>query len=69
MENDLKPCPFCGKPVNIYYSSETKGYYAVHKDEQKSDCIMLMPASINGHRMLLCLQDAYNAWNRRVNDG
>lgn len=64
----LKPCPFCGKPVNIYYSSATKGYYAVHEDEQKSDCIVLMPLSINHNRILLSLSDAYEAWNRRASD-
>lgn len=64
----LKPCPFCGKPVNIYYSSATEGYYAVHEDEQKSDCIVLIPLSINNNRMLLSLSDACAAWNRRAND-
>ena len=68
MMEDLKPCPFCGKPVNIYYSSATKGYYAVHLDEQHSDCIILMPISVNHNRILLSLSDAYAAWNRRAND-
>lgn len=64
MEN-LKPCPFCGKPVNIYYSSATKGYYVVHIDEQHSDCMVLTPLSINHNRILLSLADAYTAWNER----
>ena len=64
--SELKPCPFCGKPVNIYYSSATHGYYAVHSDEQNSDCIVLMPLGINHHRILLSLADAYEAWNRRA---
>ena len=66
---ELKPCPFCGKPVNIYYSSATKGYYAVHLDEQHSDCIILMPISVNHNRILLSLSDAYAAWNRRAEEG
>lgn len=66
MSVDLKPCPFCGKAVNVYYSSATKAYYAVHEDEQKSDCILLMPMLINGHTLLTCLSDAYEAWNRRA---
>lgn len=62
----LKPCPFCGKPVTVYYSSATKGYYVVHLDEQKSNCMLSMPLSINHNRLLLSLSDAYNAWNRRA---
>ena len=65
MYNNLKPCPFCGKPVNIYYSSMTKGYYVVHLDEQKSVCIVLMPLEINRNRMFLSLADAKEAWNWR----
>ena len=65
---ELKPCPFCGKPVNIYYSSATKAYYAVHLDEQHSDCIILMPISVNHNRILLSLSDAYAAWNRRASE-
>lgn len=65
---DLKPCPFCGYPVNIFYSSATKGYYAVHLDEQHSDCIVSMPLEIDHHRILLSLADAYEAWNRRASD-
>lgn len=64
---ELKPCPFCGKPVSIYYSSATEGYYAVHKDEQNSDCLLLMPIEINHNRIFYDLADAYAAWNRRGN--
>lgn len=66
---DLKPCPFCGKPVTVFYSSVERGnYYAVHRDEQHSDCIIKMPICINHHRILLSLSDAYNAWNHRADD-
>ena len=65
---NLKPCPFCGKRVIVYYSSATKGYYAVHEDEQNSECIILMPLLINGHNLFVCLSDAIEAWNRRIND-
>lgn len=65
---DLKPCPLCGKPVNIYCSSVTKNYYAVHLDEQNSDCFVLMPLGINHHRILLSLADAYAVWNRMASD-
>lgn len=64
----LKPCPFCGKPVIIYYSSATKDYYAVHQDEKNSDCILLMPIGISHNRYLTCLNDAYLAWNRMADN-
>lgn len=63
---ELKPCPFCGKPVNIYYSSATNSYYVVHLDEQKSRCLIRMPLNINHNRLLLNLADAYSEWNRRA---
>lgn len=66
MKNKLKPCPFCGKPVNVFYSSATKGYYVVHVDEQHSDCMVQMPLSINHKRILLNLAVAYASWNERA---
>ena len=66
---ELKPCPFCGKPVNVYYSSATKEYYAVHLDEQHSNCIIMMPLGINHQRILLSLEDAKEAWNMRADNG
>lgn len=66
MSIELKPCPFCGKPVYIYYSSETGGFYAVHTDELTSDCIIEMPIELNLHGLLRSLNDAYYAWNRRA---
>lgn len=62
---DIKPCPFCGKPVTIFYSSSTRGFYAVHQNEETSNCIIEMPIDINNHRILLSLADAYRAWNER----
>ena len=63
----LKPCPFCGKPVSIYYSPATKGYYALHDDAPHSNCIALIPISIDYNRTL-SRTAACKAWNRRVND-
>lgn len=65
----LKPCPFCGKPVTIYYSSVDNNYFAVHLDEQHSECIVEMPLNINHKSIFLCLESAYAAWNRRAGDG
>lgn len=65
MSNTLKPCPFCGKPVTIFYSSSTSRFYAVHQNEEISECIIEMPIDINNHRVLFSLEDAYRAWNER----
>lgn len=65
---ELKPCPFCGEDVMVYYSSTTNGYFFTHKNKQgeEKNCILLTPAIIRGrHR---CLKDAYDAWNRRANN-
>lgn len=65
---ELKPCPFCGKPVLVFYSSREQSYFVVHTDEQHSDCIIKMPLCINHHRILLSLSDAYYVWNYRADD-
>lgn len=64
----IKPCPFCGGEVNIYYSSATKAFYAVHIDKQgaSKDCILLTPMILIGKYE--SLKQAYSAWNRRAND-
>lgn len=66
---ELKPCPFCGDEVLIYYSSATRGFYFNHRHKQgaANDCILLTPAIILGD--FKCLQDAYDAWNRRADNG
>lgn len=63
---ELKPCPFCGDDVTVYYSSATNGYYFMHrhKQGQAKDCILLTPSTICGRHK--CLKDAYDAWNRRA---
>ena len=62
----LKPCPFCGDSVTIYYSSLTNGYYFMHQHKQGAakDCILLTPSTIIGKHKSLA--DAYEAWNRRA---
>lgn len=65
MDIKLKPCPFCGQPVHVYYSSITGSFYAVHADELTSDCIIEMPIELKLHSPSLSLNDAYYAWNRR----
>lgn len=66
---ELKPCPFCGDDVMIYYSSATNGYYFMHNHKQgkAKSCILLTPAMICGE--CKSLSDAYAAWNRRADNG
>lgn len=59
-EEILKPCPFCGGTVNIYYSSATNAYYVIHENS-KSSCIMITPMMIRGK--FKSLKEAYSAWN------
>ena len=60
----LKPCPFCGGRVQVYYSSEQKAHFVVHaEDEQR--CWLLMPIMIRGAKSLA---EAAEAWNRRAKD-
>lgn len=67
--SELKPCPFCGGEVNIYYSSATKAFYFIHTDKQgvSKNCILITPALIFGNYK--SLKEAYEAWNRRADNG
>lgn len=68
MSVELKPCPFCGQPVTIYYSSAGGGYYAVHKDEKNSECFVLMPLLIDHLRIIRNIDEAYEVWNGRATE-
>lgn len=57
----LKPCPFCGGKVRVYYTSELKSHFVVHA-EDKLGCWVLMPLIIRGAKSLA---EAEEAWNRR----
>lgn len=61
--DELKPCPFCGRSVTIYYSSATNGYYFMHQSGDDG-CILLTPSTIVGKHKNLT--EAYKAWNRRA---
>lgn len=58
---ELKPCPFCGERVTIYYSSAKKGFFFMHR--RNGECILLTPSPIVGKYKSLA--EAYEAWNRR----
>lgn len=66
---ELKPCPFCGGPVNVYYSSATKAFFWIHTDKQgkSKDCFEITPAVMFGK--YANLNEAYSAWNGRKGNG
>lgn len=59
----LKPCPFCGGKVQVYYTSEFRSHFVVHAEDKP--CWVLMPLMI---RRAKSLAEAVEAWNRRVKD-
>ena len=63
----VKPCPFCGNSVRVYWSTCTEAYYAVHKEADKARacaCMLCGPNMIIGQPA--SLEDAVAIWNRRA---
>lgn len=61
----LKPCPFCGNPVELSYSSREGVFKIRHvKREESWLCYIVEPIMLDA----VSLADAAEAWNRRVND-
>jgi len=60
MENELKPCPFCGNidPL-VVMDDETETLFGI--------CCFKCEAAIKA--VFVERKDAEDAWNRRVNDG
>ena len=66
--NNLKPCPFCGKPAHIEYVSMCGFYVSIEGGCQDEEC--------PGHLAILVpepdgevdtrIQVAVDRWNRRV---
>lgn len=65
MPNELKPCPFCGKPVSMVYNSFDNAFKFYHKGVcDDMECRIIEPIMLKGHS----LADAAQAWNRRDGD-
>ncbi len=63
---ELKPCPFCGKPVSMVYRSNGKAFMFYHKDSMGGvKCRVNEPIEFLG---CMSLAEAAEAWNRRVNN-
>lgn len=63
---ELKPCPFCGKPVSMVYNSMDNAFKVYHKRSWDiTECRVIEPIMLEG----VSLADAAEAWNRRAEDG
>lgn len=63
---ELKPCPFCGKPVSMIYNSLEDAFKFYHKGgTDDMNCRVIEPIRLEG----CSLADAAEAWNRRAEDG
>lgn len=60
MENELKPCPFCGSDVKIEY---------IFPNEFVIVCENCGIAALPANEKICELDVLIDRWNRRVNDG
>ena len=65
MNEEMKPCPCCGRTVNLIYNSRDNAFKIFHKNvEEEMCCCVIDPIIIKGKS----LADAKKAWNRRESD-
>ena len=61
----LKPCPFCGKPVSLRYSSRNRAFEVYHADgDDGRNCYIIGPIMLDA----VSLAGAAESWNRRFGD-
>ena len=61
----LKPCPLCGKPVTLNYSSFANAFEIRHANNKASwHCYIIEPFMLDA----VSLADATEGWNRRFGD-
>ena len=68
----LKPCPFCGKPVCMRYSSRNSVFQFFHVEGDDAwTCAVSEPINLKASPLVqvASLADAAGTWNRRINDG
>lgn len=62
MPNELKPCPFCGKPMDFIYNSFDDAFKFFHKSaEDEENCCVIGEIWIEAES----LADAKKRWNKR----
>ena len=65
MNEELKPCPFCGRPVHMIYTSRDNAFKIFHKNvEEEICCCVIDPIMIKGKS----LAHAKEEWNMRINN-
>lgn len=66
---ELKPCPFCGKPVYVVYNSRDNAFKFYHRNGVDAlRCPVIEPIEM-GELAEMSLRGAEEAWNRRVKEG
>lgn len=59
---ELEPCPFCGKPMRVFYTSRDNGFKFSHKSVyDSSNCKLVEPIIFSGSS----IADAVRAYNNR----
>lgn len=72
--NELKPCPFCGKEVNIeWFDSEHQNTKVFNQDDSdESQCLYIAchecDYEIFFHTVFGTAKELRKSWNRRVNN-
>ena len=68
--SELKPCPFCGCPVYVNYSSDGKTFHFWHRrfNGENRKCVVKEPIDLDG-KYVESFRDAIAAWNRRYDNG
>ena len=73
MENELKPCPFCGRNLlDLQYEDREDRGRSVYRWTAKIVCLNCFGSAMtHGFEPTeeAAKQKAINAWNRRCNDG
>lgn len=63
MENDLKPCPFCGGEAMLCSTTSYQGEISYFVK-----CNLISCAMFGGGRFFKTFSQAVKAWNRRAGD-
>lgn len=74
--NPLKPCPFCGKEIQIYsrecgdgYPSQVETWYEVWHEDPNPCTVGLQTRGIHGitnEELVILRQEMIELWNRRI---